>query len=464
MSQKNEENAGRGKSKNKNILEDKLVRTVLSVFLALLSWMAVTIAVKPGTSFVLTAVPVSFEYDSGAYTSHGLSIVDSPSVNVNLSISGDGYIIGDLARDDFVVYPDYSSVVSSGEKELRLRVRCLAANAGSVNVAITGSVTTAKVVFDTVDERDIPVQVQSRGLEIEEGYMLDGTSSTVAMVTLTGPRGELDRVSSCVAEVTCDEPLRQTRTLDAVLHYYDRSGEEVTFQYAKADRTTVGVVIAVYKLAELPVQINFINLPRGFDSSVLRYTLSHNKLTVYGLESTIGGMTSVPIGTIDISTFDLNKVYEMPLNLPAGVKTTNNISSIEVNFDCSHLAIKTVHLPAGCVQFKNMPLGLVGHVETERLMNVRLCGPEDALETLTVEQVVAEVDVEDFSVQQGRQNVACKLYVPSDNRIFAVGRYALPCLIENGYETENQTENEAENEEENGIGSDTQGTQTKEMQ
>ena len=33
-------------------------------------------------------------------------------------------------------------------------------------------------------------------------------------------------------------------------------------------------------------------------------------------------------------------------------------------------------------------------VETERLMNVTLCGPKAALETLTPEQVVVEIDAE----------------------------------------------------------------------
>ena len=53
-----------------------------------------------------------------------------------------------------------------------------------------------------------------------------------------------------------------------------------------------------------------------------------------------------------------------------------------------------------------------------------------ALETLTPEQVVIEIDADDFSVAIGQQNIACRLYVPSNGKIFALGSYVLQCRIE----------------------------------
>ena len=50
--------------------------------------------------------------------------------------------------------------------------------------------------------------------------------------------------------------------------------------------------------------------------------------------------------------------------------------------------------------------------------------------TLTPEQEVVEIDAEDFSVATGQQNIACRLYVPSNGKIFALGSYVLQCRIE----------------------------------
>lgn len=68
--------------------------------------------------------------------------------------------------------------------------------------------------------------------------------------------------------------------------------------------------------------------------------------------------------------------------------------------------------------------------QTERLMNVTLCGPAGLLDTLVPEQVVIEIDADDFYVAAGQQNIACRLYVPSNGKIFALGSYVIQCKIE----------------------------------
>lgn len=141
-------------------------------------------------------------------------------------------------------------------------------------------------------------------------------------------------------------------------------------------------------------------------------------------------MSTLSIGTIDLSTFTLNKVYELPIELPSDIYLLDNISTITLSFDCSGLETKTMNLPSSCVQVVNLPSTYQLTVETERLMNVTLCGPKAALETLTPEQVVVEIDAEDFSVATGQQNIACRLYVPSNGKIFALGSYVLQCRIE----------------------------------
>ena len=54
----------------------------------------------------------------------------------------------------------------------------------------------------------------------------------------------------------------------------------------------------------------------------------------------------------------------------------------------------------------------------------------EELEALNPEQVVIEIDAEDFAVATGQQNIACRLYVPSNGKIFALGSYVLQCRIE----------------------------------
>ncbi len=109
---------------------------------------------------------------------------------------------------------------------------------------------------------------------------------------------------------------------------------------------------------------------------MLVYSLSKKTLNVAGPESQIDRLSTLSVGTIDLSTFALDKVYEMPIELPSGIRLLDNISSITVSFDSSRLETKTMNLPASCVRVINLPSTLhPWTVETERLMNVTLCGP-----------------------------------------------------------------------------------------
>ncbi len=109
------------------------------------------------------------------------------------------------------------------------------------------------------------------------------------------------------------------------------------------------------------------------------YALSRKQLKVAGPAEKIDALSTLSIGTIDLSTFSLNKVYEMPIELPSDIYLLDNISTITLSFDSSNLETKTMNLPASCVQVVNLPSTYTLTVQTERLMNVTLCGPKGPL-------------------------------------------------------------------------------------
>ena len=414
----------------KNLLNDRRIRLLLAIVGAVVAWMVVTIVVQPGTTRTIANVPVDFTYDSAAYTSRGLSIVSAPEKFVNLKLSGDGYTIGSLTSSDFVVYPDWSGVRDSGEKTLHLQVRGVNTLLNGVTVSIDGGDNTVDVVFDVVEEKTMPITVTTNYLSIADGYILYGTELSKETVTLSGPSTEIDEVETCTAEVTHKGDLTESVTLNTGLRFYTKGGSEVKFEYTTLEESSVEVTLQVYKMATLPIEVSFINAPRDFDSSVLVYSLSKKALNVAGPAAQINKLSSLSVGTIDLSTFSLDKVYELPIELPSEIRLLDNISTITVSFDSSKLETKTLNLPASCVQVVNLPSTYTLTVETERLMNVTLCGPVGSMETLIPEQVVIEIDADDFYVATGRQNIACRLYVPSNGKIFALGSYVIQCKIE----------------------------------
>ncbi|MCI2046825.1 MAG: CdaR family protein [Faecalibacterium sp.] len=414
----------------RSLLDDKRFRMPFAILLAVAAWVLVTMVIQPNTTTPLYGVPVNFSYDSSKYTTQGLSIVNSPSYNVTLKVSGNGSVIGGLTKDDFLVYPDYSSVKTSGAASLKLNVKCTAETAGSVSVSVQPKNMTVDVVFDTVEEKVVPITVMAKDLKLADGYTLYKTTAAPGEVTLSGPTSELENVTQAIAEVTADGELDDSVTVNTTLKFADAEGNEVPFTYVTADNETADVTLTVYKLAELPLRVDFVNTPDGFDDSILKYSLSQNTLQVAGPASVIDAMSEISVGSIDVSTFSLNKVYELPITLPGGLVSQENIASVTVSFDTTGLSTKTLNLPATSVQVVNLPSTYRLTVKSDRIQNVTLCGPADVLSGLTAANVIARIDADELSITTGQQNIAVSIYVPSSGKVFAVGTYTVQCQIE----------------------------------
>ena len=359
-------------------------------------------------------------------------MVDSPIKPTKLAIIGAGAVGSTLAFAAAQRGVAREIVLEDIAKE-RVEAEVLDMQHGSSfypTVTIDGSDNMVDVMFDVVEEKTLPVTVTTNYLTISDGYILYSTEVSKDMVTLSGPSSELDKVTTCTAEVTYSGELDSSVTLATPLRFYTSGGTEVNFEYTELEESSVDVTLQVYKMATLPVNVSFINAPRDFDESVLVYELSRKQLKVAGPAEKIDALSTLSIGTIDLSTFTLNKVYELPIELPSDIYLLDNISTITLSFDCSGLETKTMNLPSSCVQVVNLPSTYQLTVETERLMNVTLCGPAGLLDTLVPEQVVIEIDADDFYVAAGQQNIACRLYVPSNGKIFALGSYVIQCKIE----------------------------------
>ena len=158
------------------------------------------------------------------------------------------------------------------------------------------------MVFDVVEEKTLPVTITTNYLTIADGYILYSTDVSKETVTLSGPSSELDKVATCTAEVTYTGELNESVTLSTPLRFYTAGGKEVTFEYTQLEESSVDVTLQVYKMATLPVNVNFINAPKDFDDSVLVYALSRKELKVAGPTAKIDQLSTLPIGSIDLST------------------------------------------------------------------------------------------------------------------------------------------------------------------
>lgn len=416
------------KDKDKSLLDDRRFSVALSILLAVAMWMVVTMVINPNSTFTLYNVPVDFTYNSTSYTSKGLDIVNNPQKSVSLKLEGNGYDLSGLKSEDFVVYPDYSSVNGPGEVTLPLRV--LVRDSSSQVKATVNKDERVTVVFDAVEEKTFTVQVQASDLTIAEGYILQGTVASPSAVTVNGPASEVERIDRIVARVEASsdlENMSESKIKTVVLEAQDAQGQPLSLQYTTMDTTVVDVTINIYQTKELPLAVNFINVPEGFDLNTLNYTLSQETMVVSGRPETLESLTELAVSDFDLSTFELDKSYSLTVNLPKGVESKNNVKTITLNFDTTGLASRTMNVAN--IRTINLPDGYSVEVNDTKVANVTLIGPEEELAELSPSSVVATVDMSQSQVVAGTENLSASISVPSSSTIFAVGSYSVECSI-----------------------------------
>ncbi len=407
---------------------DRRFLLLLSLGIAVLLWLYVTMSVMPNTSTTLSGVPVDFDYDSAKYTTLGLDIVNEPSYTVDLSLSGDGSVLGAARASDFVVYPDYSSVKGAGSQTLNLNVKIINPDLENrVTATIERGRRTVDVVFDTILTKTLPVTVETSGLHIAEGYSLNKVSSSPSEITITGPSTEVSQVTAVVAPLSMEGELSESQLVQVPLKMRDANGKTLDLPYTTMEDNIVDVTVSVYKQVELPLVVNFINVPSYFDVNTLQYSLSQETLLVSGPERVVNNLTELSVGSFDLSTFSLDKDYQMNVELPDGIVSNENVSSVTLSFDTTGMSERSFNVSQ--ISVINVPANYQVEVTTKRLNNVVLVGPEEDLEQLSAGSIEARINAEDLQVAVGTQTVAVQIQVPSNPRVFAIGTYTVTCNI-----------------------------------
>jgi YbbR domain-containing protein len=401
-----------------------IVAGVSAVFI----WSLVTMYFDPQSSVVRTGA-VNYSYDSSKYTAQGLDIVEEHDIgSVTVQFEGNGTIIGDISSNDFVIYPNYSAVKGAGETTLPLTVKITnTAYSSGITATVVGP-KTVSVVFDTVGEKTLPVTVEASNIHTAQNYVLSKTASVPAEVTISGPTTELEAISSVVAPVTTGDTLTDSVTLSTALQLRDGDGNVVTPQYASLDNASADVTLTVYEVRELPLTIQFMDTPTGFDTTGLKYSLSQETLTVQGPAKTLDLLSELSIANFDLAQqFAFDRDYQLPINLPAGLEAQDGLSTVTLSFDTSQMATKTLNISN--IQTINVPSNCDVKVLTNRVNSVVLYGPASEIEALSADNVMAQLDCQSISVTAGQQTMPVSIQIPASTHIFATGSYTVQCQV-----------------------------------
>ena len=398
------------------LLEDSRFLMVISVVIAILLWGYVVVFVNNEHTTTIYDVPINMQYRQSAYQAQGLDVIEMDITTVDVSVTGPRSVTGDLTADDIIIYPAITTIDGAGTYTFLLTSdKTSNISNFTINSYSKDSVT---VRLDRLVTKEFPVEVDISSLVVADDCMADRPTTNPSTVQITGPEYKVNTISRVVAATITTETLSQTSVLPSDVRLYDELGNEVDTKLLTIDVEEIDITIPIMKEVILPVIVDYVNVPRGFDTSLLKQTLSMHEIRLAVPASNSSALTDIVVGYIDLATLELDQKYTFELKLPAGCRSLDEVTQILVEVSGKNLAQRVMTVTE--IKVINDPEASI-KVMTKTIGNVTVIGDKDAVESLSEGGVIAQIDAATLTAAQGQQTVEVDFVIPSTDKAYVKG-------------------------------------------
>ncbi len=404
----------------KKLLYNRRFTIPFSIFLAFVFWLLIVTKENPIIERSFADMTVNVNLENTIASENGMSIIgDISSQKFTVIVRGPTYLISSLKSEDFNVYASAASVDAPGDYSLEVTATPISANKGYEVLSVTPS--NLKVSFDYVDTKEFTIKALAEGVTAKKGLIAENgvvSGAESDTITITGPRTVLNKIDSVVAYTKVEKTLSVSETFDADIKLYNAEGREIKNDNLTLSETKVKVTVPISKKKTVPVEIALSNIPKGFDTKSISYTLDHKTVTVIGTPETVDKTDKVVLSPIDIRKIskDSNS-FDISANLPDGVRLLDNIEHFTVKFNLGRYREKNISVSE--LEFQNLGNGL--KATGSKLKNVKICGPSGVIYNLNGKKAYALVDL--ANKKAGEHSVEVLICFKDENSVWAVGTY-----------------------------------------
>ena len=406
-----------------NIFKQDTHLKILSIIVAIGIWAVVSISVYPTMESVYYNVPVKISLENTYAEANQLDVITSSAETVTVKLSGNRSQIGEIKAEDLTAAVDVSSVMLPRSYKLPMNVEC-AKSADFEVVSIEPE--TVSVSFDKIISKELTITPQLENVRIAEGYMSGDAVVTPSTVTVTGPQDMVNSITKVCAKVSPEKELDSTYefTTDELVLYNNNAVISDNNEMLSFDKSAFAIQIPVFVRQTLPLEVNIINAPDKFDLDYFRSQLvfSVNVIDIAAPNDKIKELKSLNIGTINMREVDVGSVFEFKAEnfLPEGYENLTQIDTVTVTCPSEGIKKKAIAIKGKDIQFVNRP----AQYEFEPVssgMTLFVVGDEEQIDSITREDITAQIDLIDFDMQEGDHKMSVGFIISSYDKVWFNG-------------------------------------------
>lgn len=406
------------------LMENSRFLFFLSFLIALALWAYVSVYSNNDHTTVIKNVPINMQYKQSSYQALGLDVIETDIQMVNVSVTGPRSVTGELTADDIIVYPNVTGVDGAGKYTLTLTAeKTSSVKNFSINSMSHDSIT---VRLDRLISKELTVELNISTIVVAGEYMSDKPFANPSKITITGPEYKISTVAKAVAATITQETLTQTTVLPAEIQFYDEGGNRISDEYIGYDEENVEITIPLLKEVILPVKVEYVNAPQGFDTATLHQSLSQTEIRLAVPSQLASSLSEFVVGYIDLATLETDKQYVFEVKLPSGYRSMDEVSHIYATISSSNLTERTVSVSE--IKVINDASESI-KVLTQIINNVVVVGEKSEVEALSSGGVIAQIDASKLSAAQGQQSVEVSFIIPASTAAYVKGVYTVTIRI-----------------------------------
>ena len=400
----------------KKFFTENIGTKLIALLLAFGLWFFVGMQ-NPELTMNYKDIPVAASQDGTGTNDEGLSVIGLKNQRVEVVARGKRSLLTSFKASDIRAWVDISDLTEPGTYNLPVHVTM------PVSDLFIERITPVKVNVrvDFIETKEVPVALYTE-TEFEQGsHIIESSSFEPKTIKITGPATELAQVAEARVHVKVGEDGVSLSAVPFTL--VNAAGEEVDRTYITANTDEVSVEVPVLAQKEVPLTVDLVNAPAGWDPSAISYTATPSKIVLIGERSVLDAIDEVNLGRIDLSTLGENPVYTFDIVLPDGVTTT--LADLHATVSVTASDLESAIVTVSDIQVVNLPEGTEALVMTPSV-DIKLRGKSEDLAAITAADISAVVDLQNKEIAYGTYELPLSVTLsPGNSGASVSGEYTV---------------------------------------
>lgn len=420
---------------------------ILAVVFAFILWLVVYNTDDP-TVTVSYTTNVTVENASAVTEMNKCYEVLNGTNTVTFAVTAKRSVLNKLEDTDFTAVADMNRMIVNEEgDEANVPIEITSKRSNS-SLKYNGKNKYLEVSLEDLMKRRFIITADTSG-KVADGYALgEVTVTNPNVLNVSGPASIVNKIDSVVATIDV-EGMSMNLSDNVIPALYDADGQEIDTTKLKLSNTTVTISAKILSVKEIPLVFSTTGVPYG-DYRVVEISSKPETVKVKGSSTILNPLSSltIPGDVLNVSGAreDITTTIDISEYLPDGVELVNaSDATVTVTVRIEAYESKKFNLNTSQITVNGLDTDYDLSFE-QSTVAVTVSGLKNNLNTLTVSQLSASIDVTDLGV--GTHQVNLELSLDEDNYAYQTITVTVEIKEKAKDDSENTDDNSSENDSE----------------